>query len=271
MEMQACFFLVSLLISATPTHQSESSRIFSGYYPSWGRYKPAPYTYLPDNASGIVGRLDHLVYAYAGFDPDDFSILFSDGNDAATVQRLIKMKSVHPQLKILISIGGDSFASDRFSDLVRYQYARSTFISKLQSFLVAHNFDGVDVSWKFPCSSPRIIHKKYRLQCYDMIQEVDLGSNCPLDAENFVSLIKEMRSGLTNGTTITVTGPALPNYYKQLYLSRISKYIDYWHLATYDYSISATNVSQFTAPNAPLRSPSKSSGVSVCHINATGE
>lgn len=181
------------------------------------------------------------------------------------------MKYDNPQLKILISIGGDEFASYKLSDLVSSEFTRSTFIGNLKQFLNAHNLDGVDISWKFPCSVSRTIHKKRQLQCNDITHEYDLGSSCPRDAENFLSLVKEMRSGLGNDTVITVTGPALPNYYKQLYLSKMSEYIDYWHVATYNYTVSASNKSRLTAPNAPLKSPPKSSGVSMWNINTTGE
>ena len=270
--MQVSFLVVSLLAAAAQTHQSESTRIFNAYYPNWGQYRPAPYTYLPDNVTSIARRLDHLVYAYASFDPHDLNIHFNDANDTSHVQRLMKIKHSHPQLKFLISIGGDSFASDRFSDMVRSGYKRSIFISNLQTFLTTHEFDGVDVSWVFPCSGSRTIYKKHhRLQCNDFITEHDRGSSCPADAENFVSLVKEMRSTLEKGTVITVTGPALPNYYKQLYLSSMSEYIDYWHVTTYDYTVSATNESQLTAPNAPLNSPPNASGVSIWNINTTGE
>lgn len=269
MEMQVSFFLVSVLTFAAQAHSSESLRIFNAYYPNWGQYRPAPYTYLPENVTNIVGRLDHLIYAYADFDPFSYAVHFTDANDTNHIQRLMKIKQDHPQLKILISIGGDSFASSRFSDLVSSEVKRSTFINNLKKFLTTHEFDGVDISWKFPCSSSRIIHKKHRLQCDDIIREYDAGSSCPSDAENYLSLVKEMQIGLANGTLITVTGPALPNYYKQLFLSKMSEYIDYWHVAAYDYSVSARNDSQLTAPNAPLKSPPKSNGVVMWNINST--
>ena len=263
--------LVSLLVFAALTDQGESTRIFNAYYPNWGQYRPSPYTYLPDNATIIAGRIDHLLYAYAGFNSHDYSILLSDANDTSHIQRLTKLKYDHPQLKILISIGGDEFPSNKFSDLVSSEFTRASFISNLRRFLNAHNFDGVDISWKFPCSVSRIIHKRHQLQCDDIVHEYDLGSSCPTDAENFILLVKEMRSSLGNETVITVTGPALPNYYKQLYLSKMSEYIDYWHVATYDYTISSSNKSHLTAPNAPLKSPPKSYGINTWSINTTSE
>ena len=265
------FLLASLLAFATITNQGESARIFNAYYPNWGQYRPSPYTYHPDNVTNVAGRIDHLLYAYAGFDPHNYAILLSDANDTWQIQSLTKMKHDHPQLKMLISIGGDEFPSNKFSDLVSSEITRAAFIGSLKRFLNAHNFDGVDISWKFPCSVSRIIHKKHQLQCDDIAHEYDLGSNCPTDTENFLSLVKEMRNGLGNETVITVTGPALPNYYKQLHLSTMSEYIDYWHVATYDYTVSASNESRLTAPNAPLKDPPKASEISVWNINTTGK
>ena len=271
MDLLTKALLVSLLIFAAYAYRSESARIFNAYYPNWGQYRPAPYTYLPDNISNIVGRLDHLLYAYADIDPHNYAVHFSDANDTSHVQRLAKFKHSYPQLRLLVSIGGDEFPSDRFSDLVSSETKRSIFINNLKKFLNTHKFDGVDVSWKFPCSISRTIHKKHHLQCDDIIREYDMGSSCPSDAENFLSLVREMRSSLTNGTVITVTGPAVPYYYEQLYLSKMAEYIDYWHVATYDYTTSATNESHLTAPNAPLKSPPKASGVNLWNMNTTGE
>ena len=271
MEIQVSFFLVSLLTFAAQVNARDSSRIFNAYYPNWGQYRPTPYTYLPENITNIAGRLDFLLYAYAGFNPYNYDILLTDANDTDHIQRLMKIRHNHPQLKIILSIGGNWFASDRFNELVSAEAKRTTFIVNLKRFLNIHGFDGVDISWMFPCSSSQIIHKKRRLSCDDIIQEYDAGSKCPSDADNFLSFVREMRNGLANGTVITVTGPALPNYYKQLHLSEMSEYIDYWHVSTYDYTVSATNDSQLTAPNAPLNSPPESSGVSMWNINTTGE
>ena len=263
-----------LLIPASYTNHSKSTRIFNAYYPNWGQYRPTPYTYLPDNVTGIASRLNHILYAYADINPLDHAILFSDANDTNHVRKLMTLKESYPQVKVLISIGGDSFASDRFSDLVSSEFKRSSFVRNLKSFLSTYKFDGVDLSWKYPCSSSRILHKKThpgRLVCDEIINEYDAGSSCPSDAQNYLSLVKELRNGLGNKTVITVTGPALPNYYKQLYLGGMSGYIDYWHVATYDYTVSATNGSTLTAPNSPLMSPPKESGVSTWNINTTGK
>ena len=269
--MKKTLLLVFLVVFPILIDEYESTRILNAYYPNRGQYRPSPYTYLPDNVTSVAGHIDHLLYAYAGFDPHSYGILLSDADDTSHIQKLIRMKNDSPKLKILISFGGDDFASYKFSDLVSSEFTRSSFIGNLKRFLNTHNLDGVDISWKFPCSASRTIYKKNHPQCSDITHEYDLGSSCPTDADNFLSFVKEMRSGLGNNSVITVTGPALPNYYKQLHLSEMSEYIDYWHVATYDYTDSASNKSRLTAPNAPLNNPSTSSGLSVWSINTTGE
>lgn len=84
--MKKTLLLVSLLVVfAILIDQGETTRILNAYYPNWGQYRPSPYTYLPDNVTNVAGRIDHLLYAYAGFNPHNYGILLSDTNDTSHI------------------------------------------------------------------------------------------------------------------------------------------------------------------------------------------
>jgi GH18 family chitinase len=57
--------------------------------------------------------------------------------------------------------------------------------------------------------------------------------------------------------------------WKKLDLRGISRNIDYWHVATYDFNTPALNDSSFTAPNSPLHRPKDLSRSLSWNINQT--
>jgi chitinase len=56
---------------------------------------------------------------------------------------ITKLKSQHPQIKTLVSIGGGS-SSKEFPALAANKAARQTFAHQIKEFCVTHQFDGVD-------------------------------------------------------------------------------------------------------------------------------
>lgn len=267
----AKFRVASLCILVGILCGVECSKIFGSYFPNWAQHRSSPYTYLPKDVKGIVDRLDHLIYAYAHFDPLNYTIVLNEANDTDFIRQLVAYRSTS-HIKLLLSIGGHSFPSAHFSEMAGDAEKRTAFIADLKAFLGTHNFDGVDISWQCPCSVPKSIFLKHSFSCENMTVIHDTGGRCPNDTSNFVLLLKEMREALGPDVLVTVTGPALPELWKELDLQAMSDYVDYWYIMTFDYSIPTLNSSYFTAPNSPLRSPSKAPGghVSPWNINDTG-
>lgn len=56
---------------------------------------------------------------------------------------IAKLKSQHPHIKTLVSIGGGS-SSKEFPALAASKTARQTFARQIKEFCDAHQFDGVD-------------------------------------------------------------------------------------------------------------------------------
>ena len=270
--MIAVLFLITCTFSVKVC---ESSKIFSGLFPNWAQYRESPYTFTPKHLQGIVGRLDHIIYAHAYFSSNDFQVAFTDPRDKIFIRDLMSYKTSHPQLKVLISIGGENFPSKNFSEMASSNESRELFISSLQIFLEDNKFDGVDINWKWPCSPQRAIYKrKHRSKTYhtcDTYAEFfDRGSRCPQDGSYFLSLLKEMRESLGNTTIITATCSPFEEQIKRLPLTLYSKYLDYMYVESYGYTVSAANRSYMTAPLAPLSRPPRSTGISQESINSTG-
>jgi chitinase len=49
--------------------------------------------------------------------------------------------------KILLALGGRNHGSGRFSDMVRNETKRATFVTTTIIFLQKYQFDGLDIDW----------------------------------------------------------------------------------------------------------------------------
>jgi chitinase len=215
--------------AAAPTGQP-SARILAGYYPGWAadRY---PVSAIP------ADRLTHLLYAFANVSAGGDCISGNPDQDAANWQALHALKQQHPQLKLLISVGGWS-QSALFSDVAATLQARARFAESCAAFVKAHGFDGLDVDWEFPVSG-------------------GLPTNHvqPEDGPNFTALLSELRQALAaqgqadgRRYLLTIAAPAGPGEYAHLELRLIQSYLDWINLMTYDFYTAESPTTNFNAP-----------------------
>ena len=81
------------------------------------------------------------------------------------------MKTINPELKTLIAIGGWGEGSEKYSDMARDAALRKTFVQSVVSFLQLYDFDGFDIDWEYPAAR----------------------GGAPEDKENFPILVSELR------------------------------------------------------------------------------
>ena len=263
--MRAATGAFLMLVLATTAVQSK--RLMGGYFVNWAQYRVSPYTYKPEQLKPIVGSMDHLMYAFAKFD-DSFNIQYVEYDDATMIPDVIAYKQQNPGLKVLISVGGWTFPSAMFSKMVSTQQNRAAFIASLKQFISKHSFDGVDIDWEYPCSKPRT--DMVKITCNQIKQVDDAGGKCPDDTNNFVSLVQELRQAL-GSMLITVASPAASKDWTHIRLQDMTKYIDYFHVMAYDYTVSDIMDSATTAPNSPLYTPPSDTGAVQWSVNYTSE
>lgn len=70
--------------------------------------------------------------------------------ETGTFAKLQNLKDANPELKILLSLGGESMGSKPFQILTSNIYRMNNFVYAATEFLREYDFDGLDVNWQFP-------------------------------------------------------------------------------------------------------------------------
>jgi chitinase len=233
---------VSQSIAQTPRHQP---KIFGGYFEEWGiRY--AGYNIADLQKNGIADELTHLIYAFGNVTPTavpacavaDPSAAYQDstlpsvsgkaytaplyGNFGAIQQ----LKALHPNLKVLISLGGQAGNVAGFATAAGTEAGRAALAASCIDMFVKGNiapgvtapglFDGFNIDWEFPTAA---------------------------DKQNFTALLREFRAQLnalakTTGKkyTLTFDSPADPKRYANIDLKAAAAQVDFLTIDGYDYA-----------------------------------
>ncbi|KOX11738.1 glycosyl hydrolase [Micromonospora sp. NRRL B-16802] len=234
-----------------------------GYFTQWGIYGRAfPVKKL--DTSGAASRLTHVNYAFGNVSENGRCYVDGgpgEGDAWADYQRpvpaeesvdgvadapgqalngnfgqLAKLKAKHPELKVLISLGGWSW-STYFSNAARTDASRKAFVASCIDIYLKGNlpgspgaaagvFDGVDLDWEWP---------NWEGEPGNVIR--------PEDRENFTKLLAEFRRQLDGyGRTtrkhhpLTAFLPANPATMDAGYEGRkIFKYLDFATVQGYDF------------------------------------
>jgi len=247
------FFMTALLACGTPSlaraqaPDSDRQKILAGYFEEWSIYG-ANYNIANLQNNGVAAGISHLIYAFGNVAPTsggpDALCQLADtwadyqtpylpsvngqaypgplyGNFAA----LLQLKQLHPNLKIMISLGGSSS-----TNTAGFSYAAST--PALRSHLAASCidlfingniasgisaaglFDGIDIDWEFPSAA---------------------------DKTNFTLLLKEFRHqldvlGKANHAhyLLSIFAPAGSQNYSNIDLAKVASKLDFFNLQGYD-------------------------------------
>jgi chitinase len=259
--------LLALVVCISPSFaQNRQEKILGGYFEEWSIYY-AGYNIANLQENGVADKLTHLLYAFGNVATSPAACTFADtwadyqdpylpsvsgvaypgplyGNFAAIQQ----LKQLHPNLRVLMSLGGASatntaaFVTDASTAAGRQALAASCidiFISgNIATGVTAPGlFDGFNIDWEFPTSS---------------------------DTQNFTALLAEFRrqlNVLSKSTgkqyTLSFDGPAGSQNYVNIDLPQAAAQVDFITIDGYNYSgswVTQTNdaSSLFDSPQDPL-------------------
>lgn len=173
--------------------------------------------------SGSLERLDsfdarsmtHLIYCFGHLKGNKLHL--SRQRDTLMIQKMVAMKKVNPELKVLLSLGGWGGCepcSDAFSTATgRSEFAQS--VKELNTFFSA---DGIDLDWEYPTIEGHPGHP-YKAE----------------DKPNFTALVTELRNVLGNNQIITFAAGGFQKFLEQsVDWKAVMPVVDYVNLMTYD-------------------------------------
>ena len=257
---------LTLHLTSAQAQEAANGRVVGGYFEEWDvRY--SGYTMATLERSGVAARLTHLIYAFGNVTPgpspvcaiddpkaawQDTSILGINGKPFSgsvhgNFAGILELKTLHPQLRTLISLGGQAGDVSGFTTSAASPAARRALVAScIDLFVKGHLapgveapglFDGLNIDWEFPLAA---------------------------DRENFTALLHEFRTqldelGRSTGRhyILTFDSPASPQRYASIDLKAAADEVDFLTIDGYDYSAPGekrTNASSalYNSPADPL-------------------
>ncbi|MDA8454820.1 glycoside hydrolase family 18 protein [Acidovorax sp. GBBC 3334] len=273
-----------------------AAREVVGYFTSWGIYARG-YTAKSLATQGALPYLTTLNYAFGNVQPaqadgsgpigcqlgdawadvqrpwtaaESVDGTEVDGTQAlrGNFQQLRVLKRQHPQLKVLVSLGGWN-GSKWFSDAALTAASRSALAKSCIDLFIrgriggetegngvgAGVFDGFDIDWEYPAA------------------EGAPGNTVrPEDTANFTLLLQEFRRQLDAvdpALRLTIAAPAGPQNSAKIDLAAVSKTVDFINLMAYDLHGSWESRTNHQAALAPSpRDPDRAQELSVAETVA---
>jgi chitinase len=220
-------------------------KIFGGYFEEWG-INYAGYNIADLQKNGVANELTHLIYAFGNVTPtsppacaiaDPVAAYQNPSLPSVSGKPYIaplygnfgaiqQLKGLHPNLKVLISLGGQAGNVAGFVTGAATAAGRAALASSCIDMFVKGNiaagvtapglFDGFNIDWEFPG---------------------------PADKQNFTALLKEFRAQLntlskTTGKkyVLTFDSPASPKKYVNIDLKAAAAQVDFLTIDGYDYA-----------------------------------
>ncbi|XP_036358938.1 chitinase-3-like protein 1 isoform X1 [Octopus sinensis] len=171
------------LLVALAVHCTEAEVRRWCYYTNWSQYRTGLAKFVPEDIDANL--CTHISYAFAALKNGKLATF--EWNDNDMYNRVNSLKTSHPNLKTLLSVGGWNMGSMPFVNTVVTEGTRRSFIGSAIDFLRRNDFDGLDICWQYPTSrgSPDV------------------------DKERFSMLLKEMRAAFDEEGKRTNRAPLL--------------------------------------------------------------
>lgn len=162
-----------------------------------------------------INKLTHIIYSFLKLQNDTLG--FRDSAQLNTVQQLVALKQIYPQLKIMVSIGGWGGCAP-CSDLFALEEHRKNFAKTTVSLFKEYGIDGLDLDWEYPAIEGFPGHK------FDAA-----------DKNNFTELVKTLREEMGNNYLLTFAAGGFVKYLEEsVDWNAVIPLVDFVNLMNYD-------------------------------------
>ncbi|XP_036355303.1 chitinase-3-like protein 1, partial [Octopus sinensis] len=149
------------LIVITINSETNENKLLFCYYTNWAKYRTGGFEF---NDKDIANLCTHIIYAFCNIDANNLTPIsndpWSDLPEGIFVKnivgkyndyhRITSLKSLNPNLKVLLSVGGYQRLLNEFSIVSSSESNAEIFARNTKNFLKKHNFDGFDIDWEYP-------------------------------------------------------------------------------------------------------------------------
>ena len=221
-----------LLGMLCPVFAKGEECVVTVYFPNWNVYS---------SDTGEVkdipwDKVDCVNHAFWEVQPEGggYAVVSTDPwadtdpyNPKAHFPQYAEMKKLHPEVKLLLSVGGWT-ACGYFSEMALTEESRASFIQSCLDTLEKYPFfDGIDIDWEYPGVAR---------------SGGDGDEGCPVvgdDKTNYTLLLREMREALDvrygeGGKQLTVCASASTGTLAKQDYAALYPYVDRVNLMTYD-------------------------------------
>ena len=95
----------------------------------------------------VVDNLTQIIFSFLHLNGNKLQI--DNAQDSVTIKYLASLKETHPNLKVLISLGGWG-GCETCSEVFASKQGRAEFAQSVKDLLVSFNLDGIDLDWEYP-------------------------------------------------------------------------------------------------------------------------
>ena len=216
--------IAALALGLAPVRAQQPAFNIVGYYADWtaARY---PLLDIPGN------KLTHINYAFAKVSPDNTLVMVHPESAVTLFPQVAQVKQKFPRLKFIVSVGGWTDSSG-FYEMAATEQGRQTFADSGAQFLKTNpQFDGIDIDWEHP-----------------VVGGLQRALGQPRDAQNYVSLLQQIRKAIGPNHLLTIAIGAGPNVLDPLDWPAMTASIDWVSIMTYDFHTGGPR----TGYNSPL-------------------
>ncbi|XP_026319611.1 chitinase-like protein EN03 [Hyposmocoma kahamanoa] len=259
--MRSLIFFAGFLAIVAATPSTTQAKVVC-YYDSKSFVRESQARMLPTDLDPAVSFCTHLVYGYAGVQPDTYKMVPLNENldidrSHQNYRTITNFKTKYPGLKVLLSVGGDADTEEpqKYNLLLESPQARTAFVNSAVLLAEQHGFDGIDVAWQFPRVKPKKVRSTWGSIWHGI--KKTFGTT-PVDdkeaehKEGYTALVRELKQALNVKQNMQLSLTVLPNVNASIYydVPSIINLVDFVNVDAFDYFTPERNPKEadYTAP-----------------------